>query len=112
MSLESKIISLIKKNFADKHETNDLFELPEESDILDKVKKWKTIQPESLDVMLEPNAKENINNIKWDYITKTLFEEIMVKYSPGFGLEDKTEDYDKQWFSKFKTTDDYEKYAS
>ena len=41
MSLESKIISLIKKNFADKHETNGLFELPEESDILDKVKKME-----------------------------------------------------------------------
>lgn len=112
MSLESKIISFIKKNFSDKHEANDLFELPEESDVLDKVQKWKSLPYESLEVMLEPTAKENTQNIRWDYITKTLFEEIMVKYSPGFGLEDNTEEYDKQWFSKFKTTEGYEKYYS
>jgi len=111
MDLESKIISHIKKNFSNEQEQNSSFELPEESTILDKINKLKGIPPEMLAVIFEVE-ESNVHDANWDFITRTLQEEIMVKYTPGIGLEDDTEHYDKQWFSKFKSTIDYDKYYS
>jgi hypothetical protein len=111
MDLELKIVGHIKKNIANEQEENDQFDLPEESRIIEKIEKLKSMPAEVLAVFFEAKA-EMFATIDWGNILRTLREEVLVKYDPGKGLIDDSEEYDKQWFSKVKITDKYDNYYS
>jgi hypothetical protein len=111
MKLESKIINHIKKNIANEQEEKNLSDLPEESHIINKVEGLKRMPPENLAVFFDAKS-ENFQFVNWENILRTLLEEILVKYDPGKGLVDDSEEYDKQWFSKIKITDKFDHYYS
>ena len=111
MDIELKIVRQIKRTIADEQEEKDLFDLPEENHITKKIEALKGMPVESLAVFFEV-AADDFKLINWDNILRTLREEILVKYEPGKGLIDDTEEYDKQWFSKVKITDKYDQYYS
>lgn len=111
MDIELKIVRHIKKNIAEEQEEKNSFDLPEEKHIKGKIETLKSMSPEILGQFF--NAKtEDFNSINWNDILRTLREEILVKYEPGKGLVDDSEEYDKQWFSKIKITDKYDQYFS
>jgi hypothetical protein len=111
MDIEKKIVSHIKKNIANEQDEKGLFDLPEESHIRKKIEVLKNMQIEILANFFESNQKD-CSAIDWDNVLRTLQEEVLVKYDPGKGLIDDTEEYDKQWFSKIKITDKYNSYYS
>lgn len=111
MDIELKIVRQIKRTIADEQEEKDLFDLPEENHITKKIEALKGMPIESLAVFFEVAAVD-FTLVNWDNILRTLREEILVKYEPGKGLIDDTEEYDKQWFSKVKITDKYDQYYS
>ena len=98
MDLELKIVGHIKKNIANEQEENDQFDLPEESRIIEKIEKLKSMPTEVLAVFFEAKT-EVFASVDWANVLRTLREEVLVKYDPGKGLIDDSEDYDKQWFS-------------
>lgn len=109
MNIESKLIKHIKKNIANEQEENDLFDLPEESHIVNKIEILKAIAHENLAIFFDAKP-DDFKNVDWDRILRTVLEEILVKYEPGKGLIDDSEEYDKQWFSKLKFSDKYDNY--
>jgi hypothetical protein len=111
MDLELKIVKHIKKNIANEQEEKELFDLPEEKHITNKIEALKGMPPAMLAVFFDVEA-EDFKSVNWDIILRTLREEILVKYEPGKGLIDDSEEYDKQWFSKVKITDKYDQYYS
>jgi len=111
MDLELKIVGHIKKNIANEQDEKGQFDLPEESQITEKLEALKSMPPEMLAVFFEAKA-EAFTAIDWSNVLRTLREEVLVKYDPGKGLIDDTEEYDKQWFSKVKITDKYNNYYS
>lgn len=111
MDLELKIIGHIKKNIANEQEEQNLYDLPEESQIKEKINVLKNMDADTLAIFFEAKS-EDFKTLNWDNVAKTLREEILVKYEPGKGLIDDSEDYDKQWFSKIKITNKYDQYYS
>jgi len=111
MDLESKIIGHIKKNIANEQDEKGLFDLPEETHIEEKIDKLKGMPLEMLAIFFESKPEE-FKSINWENILRTLREEVLVKYDAGKGLFDDSEDYDKQWFSKVKITDNFDNYYS
>jgi hypothetical protein len=111
MKIEQKIIRQIKRNIADEQEEKGLFDLPEENDITKKINSLQGGPPEFLAQLFSVEVAE-FTHVDWDEIHRTLREEILVKYEPGKGLIDDSEEYDKQWFSKVKITDKYDQYYS
>jgi len=111
MNLESKIVGHIKKNIANEQEEKGLFDLPEETHIKEKIDALKGMPSEMLAVFFESKPDE-FKSVSWESILRTLREEVLVKYDPGKGLIDDSEEYDKQWFSKVKITDKYDHYYS
>ena len=111
MDLEFKIVGHIKKNIANEQEEKGQFDLPEESHIREKINVLKSMSPDTLAMFFEAKA-EDFKDVNWDNVLRTLREEVLVKYDPGKGLIDDSEDYDKQWFSKLKITDKYDQYYS
>jgi hypothetical protein len=111
MDLELKIVGHIKKNIANEQEENDQFDLPEESRIIEKIEKLKSMPAEVLAVFFEAKT-EMFTSVDWANVLRTLREEVLVKYDPGKGLIDDSEDYDKQWFSKVKITEKFDNYYS
>ena len=111
MDIELKIVGHIKKNIANEQDEKGIFDLPDESHIKDKVEVLKNMPVEMLVVFFDSNSKD-FAAVDWDNIMRTLHEEVLVKYDPGKGLIDDTEEYDKQWFSKIKITKNYNSYYS
>lgn len=111
MDLESKIVGHIKKNIANEQDEKGSYDLPEETQIKDKIEALKGMPPEMLAVFFESKPDE-FKNVSWESVLRTLREEVLVKYDPGKGLIDDSEEYDKQWFSKFKITNSYDNYYS
>jgi hypothetical protein len=111
MKIEQKIIRQIKRTIADEQEEKGLFDLPEENDITKKINSLQVVPQEFLAQLFSVEVAE-FKNVNWEEIHRTLREEILVKYEPGKGLIDDSEEYDKQWFSKVKITDKYDQYYS
>lgn len=111
MDLELKIVSHIKKNIANEYEEKYLFGLPEESYLIDKIEALKGLPHETLAVFFDVKAVD-FKDLSWDNVLRTSREEILVRYDPGKGLIDDSEEYDKQWFSKVKKTEKFDKYYS
>ena len=111
MKIEQKIIRQIKRTIADEQEENGIWDLPEENDITKKVNSLKEGPPEFLAQLFSVSSSE-LTHVNWDEIHQTLREEILVKYEPGKGLIDDSEEYDKQWFSRVKITANFDHYYS
>lgn len=111
MDLESRIVGHIKKNIANEQEESGLFDLPEVAHIKEKIDALKSLPPEMLAVVFEAKAND-FRSLEWEVVYRILREEVLVKYDPGKGLIDDSEEYDKQWFSKIKITDEYDDYYS
>lgn len=111
MDLEFKIVGHIKKNIANEQDEKGQFDLPEESHIKEKMEALKSMPPEILAIFFDAKV-EALKIVDWESILRTLKEEVLVKYDPGKGLIDDSEEYDKQWFSKVKITDKYDNYYS
>ena len=111
MDLELKIVRHIKKNIANEQEEKNLFDLPEESHIINKIEALKGMPLDMLAIFFDVKA-EDFKVVNWVNVLRASREEILVKYDPGKGLMDDSEEYDKQWFSKVKITDKYDHYYS
>lgn len=111
MSLESKIVAHIKKNIANEQDESESFQLPDEKYIENKLNVLKELSADVLAVFFGSKEKD-IKNLNWSAVLRTLREEVLVRYDPGKGLIDDSEEYDKHWFSKVKLTKDYDDYYS
>jgi hypothetical protein len=111
MNLEHKIIAHIKKNISNEIEESGQLMLPSESQIHEKVKALQEMPSAMLAIFFEV-APSDFNGIDWSSIYTSLREEVLVKHEQGKGLIDEAEVYDKNWFSKFKLTSEFDNYYS
>ena len=91
MESERIIVGAIKRKFL------DLNILPDKSDILGDLEKYRQMPDDILKTIWDINK----STIDWDKCERIMLEEIEISHNIGIGISDLNLKYDREWYTKF-----------